>query len=288
MATNLWTDVDALDRLARSARTAEHDEGGRAAAGGASNPPDLRPLLPRFRGAGFEIASCERPARFVSGDLLDAFPLAGSEIAIVVGDVSGKGIPAGILGAFARSIVRHVAPLGAAPGETLERVNRILCGARLDAMFVTLFLGILDLASGGFRYASGGHPPGLRLVPGGSTIRFGEATGPILGLLDRRTFDTGEVTLRRGEILVIPTDGVTEAEREDGEFFGLPRLASLLEALPRRTPAAACAAIEAALETFEGDRRHDDATVLALRFDGEGGRSDAAGPRAVSAGPRTA
>jgi sigma-B regulation protein RsbU (phosphoserine phosphatase) len=272
MATNLWTDMEALDRLARSARAAEHGDEGRLGAPARRSPLEARPLLPRARGAGFEIASCERPARFVSGDLLDAFPLGDGAVAVVVGDVSGKGIPAGVLGAFARSIVRHVAPLGADPGDTLQRVNRILCGARLDAMYVTLFLGILDTATGLFRYANGGHPPALRLLSGGSALPFGEATGPILGLLDRRSFETGAVTLRRGELVVVTTDGVTEAEREDGESFGLPRLAALLERLERRSPAAACAAIEAAIEAFEGDRRHDDATILALRFTGAAAR----------------
>jgi len=272
MATNLWTDVEALDRLARSARTAEAGDEDRLDSPGRSAPLEARPLLPRSRGAGFEIASSDRPARFVSGDLLDAFPLGKGTVAVVVGDVSGKGIPAGVLGAFARSIVRHVAPLGADPGDTLERVNRILCGARLDAMYVTLFLGILDTGTGLFRYANGGHPPALRLL-GGKAIPFGGATGPILGLLDRRPFDTGQITLRRGEIVVVTTDGVTEAERTDGESFGLPRLAALLEGLERPTPSAACEAIEAAVEAFEGDRRHDDATVLALRFTGTATRA---------------
>lgn len=273
MATNLWTDVDALFRLARFARAAEHGDEAGLSAPLAAAPLEARPLLPRARGAGFEIASIGRPARFVSGDLLDAFPLGDGVVAVVVGDVSGKGIPAGVLGAFARSIVRHVAPLGADPGDTLQRVNGILCGARLDAMYVTLFLGILDTATGVFRYASGGHPPALRLLPGGPALPFGAATGPILGLLDRRSFDTGAITLKHGELVVITTDGVTEAEREDGEFFGLPRLAALLESLERRGPAAACAAIEAAIEAFEGERRHDDATILALRFTGAGTRT---------------
>jgi sigma-B regulation protein RsbU (phosphoserine phosphatase) len=265
MATNLWTDVEALDRLARSARAAEPRRGP------ASNPgdpaaPEAAPMLPRFRGNGFAIAASERPARLVSGDLVDAFPLGDRELAIVIGDVSGKGTPAGVMAAFVRSIVRHVAPLGASPGDTLERVNRILCGARLDAMYVTLFLGALDLGNGLLRYASGGHPPGLRRAPGAPPIPFGATTGPVLGLLDRRRFDTGVVALVQGELVVLTTDGVTEAEREDGESFGLPRLARLLDDVETPAPEEAVAAIEAGLEAFESHGRRDDATLLALQF----------------------
>jgi len=269
MATNLWTDVEALERLARSARAAEERrDGEEGTEAGAGVPGDAPALLPESRGPGFELAAWERPAASVSGDLLDAFPIGPGEIAFVVGDVSGKGIPAGVLGAFARSIVRHVAPLGAAPGETLERVNRILCGAHLDAIYVTLFLGVLDARTGRLRFANGGHPPALRIPRRGPVAAFGAATGPILGLLDRRRFDTGEVLLDPGDLVLVHTDGVTEARRRDGAFFGRRRLARALESLERRSPGDACAGIAASLRSFERDRRHDDATVLALGFDG--------------------
>src|SRR6185295_3518730 len=120
MATNLWTDVEALDRLARSARAAEGRRGGPVFPGGRGGV-EAPPILPRFHGDGFAVAASERPARLVSGDLVDAFPLSDREIAVVIGDVSGKGTPAGVMAAFVRSIVRHVAPLGASPGDTLER-----------------------------------------------------------------------------------------------------------------------------------------------------------------------
>jgi len=265
MATNLWTDVEALDRLARSARAAELRRRGPVFAegrGGVEAPP----LLPRFHGDGFALAASERPARLVSGDLVDAFPVSDREVAVVIGDVSGKGTPAGVMAAFVRSIVRHVAPLGASPGDTLERVNRILCGARLDAMYVTLFLATLDPGNGLFRYASGGHPPALRRAPGETAIPFGAATGPVLGLLDRRRFDTGAVVLRPGEVVAMTTDGVTEAERADGEFFGLTRLKGVLDAVEPLTAEGALAAIEAGFEAFEGDARRDDATLLTLQL----------------------
>jgi sigma-B regulation protein RsbU (phosphoserine phosphatase) len=143
-------------------------------------------------------------------------------------------------------------------------VNRILCGANLDAMYVTLFLGFLDTRTGRLRLANGGHPPGLRLDGRGLAIPFGGATGPILGILDRRTFGTDEVRLNPGDLAILHTDGVTEARRRDGAFFGVRRLSRVLEGLERRTPDEACHRIAASLREFERQHRHDDATVLGL------------------------
>ncbi|HEV8119635.1 MAG TPA: PP2C family protein-serine/threonine phosphatase, partial [Candidatus Polarisedimenticolia bacterium] len=224
MATNLWTDVDALARLARSARTAE---AGPWTARRAVAPDPAEELLPCSHRDGFELATDERPARVVSGDLLDAFPLGRRRLAFMIGDVSGKGAPAGVLGAFTRSLVRHVAPRSPTPGETLTRVNSILAGARLDAIYVTIFLGVLDRSTGRLAYANAGHPPALLARAAAAkrpahptTAVFGAATGPILGILDRIAFGSGTLQLREGDTMLLYTDGVTEARNARGRFFG--------------------------------------------------------------------
>lgn len=262
MATNLWTDVEALARLARSARAAEA-----GAPQQASEPAEA--LLPGFRGNGFALASDERPARVVSGDLLDAFPVGRKHLAFVVGDVSGKGAPAGVLGAFTRSLVRHVAPLCGSPGETLTHVNRILAGAGLDAVYVTVFLGLLDVASGRLDWANAGHPPALLFREGarGPRVRsLGGATGPILGILDRIVYGTGIAMLRHGDRLLVYTDGVTEARNARGRFFGLARLKRTFERSAAGAPARLVAAIASAVERFETRGPGDDATLLALHY----------------------
>jgi phosphoserine phosphatase RsbU/P len=263
MATNLWTDVDALMRLSASTRALEE-----SARGGVAGAEASGGLLPATDTGAFSIASAGLAARVVSGDLVDAFMLPGRMLAFAVGDVSGKGVPAGVLRAFARPILRHVAPLSASPGETLERVNRILYDVRLDALYVTLFLGWLDLATGRLRYASAGHPAPLRLGPDGRVASVCPPTGPILGILDIRTFATDAVLLAPGETLVVYTDGVVEAQRPRGPALGEAVIAGLLARRARSSPASITRAILRTVEMHQRGRRHDDATVLAVHFKG--------------------
>jgi sigma-B regulation protein RsbU (phosphoserine phosphatase) len=262
MATNLWTDVDALMRLASSTRALE--EGARPAAGAAP----AGGLLPATNGRDFAIASAGLAARVVSGDLVEAFMLPHRTLGFAVGDVSGKGVPAGVLRAFVRPILRHVAPLSASPGETLERVNRILYDVHLDALFVTLFLGWLDLATGRLRYASAGHPAPFHLRPDGDVTTACPATGPILGILDVRSFATESIALLPGETLVIHTDGVVEAQRPRGRALGEASIADLLARRARSSMVSICRAVLRAVEAHQAGRRHDDATVLAVRYEG--------------------
>ena len=126
----------------------------------------------------------------VSGDLVDAFHRDDEQVAFAIGDVSGKGVPAGLLRAFVRPILRQVTALSGSPGETLTHLNRILCGARLDALYVTLFLGWLDRRTGSIAFANAGHPPPIQVGAGGARAT-GHPTGPILGILEARTYDTG-------------------------------------------------------------------------------------------------
>jgi len=268
MATNLWRDVDALMRLAASTRALEDSTGG--AALGADIPG--AGLLPATDAAGFAIASAGLAARVVSGDLVDAFMMPGGELAFAIGDVSGKGVPAGMLRAFARPILRHVAPLSRSPGETLARVNRILYDVGLDAMFVSLFLGWLDLADGRLCYASAGHLSPLRLRRGSAVDVVCPATGPILGILDVRSFATESIVLAAGDTLLLLTDGVVEAQRPRGRALGDAPIADLLGRRARSSPASICRAVLRAVETHQGGRRHDDATVMTVRFKGGRGR----------------
>ena len=262
MATNLWRDVEALMRLSRSARDLEGD--GAAAAGGQDGGgPGLLPSSDR---GTFQVATRELPARVVSGDLADAFELPGGEVALVLADVSGKGIPAGVLRAFTRSIVRHVAHCSATPGETLARVNGILHDARLDAMFVSLFLGWLDPPTGRLRYANAGHPSPLRFSAGVPPRPFAAATGPILGILGLREFATEEARLDRGETVLLYTDGVAEARNAAGRFLGTRPLAALLTRHATDPLEDLCDEVAWAVDDFQAGRRHDDATLLALRW----------------------
>ncbi len=265
MATNLWTDTEALLRLADTARSTEHGSEARI------SPDDGLADLPSALGSlaqSLELDATELPAHVVSGDFWDAFPLSGDTVAVAIADISGKGVPAGVLRAFTRSMVRNVSLFSDSPEDVLDRVNRMLLDVRLEAMYVTLFLGWLHLPSGLLRYANAAHPRPFRIGARGRPSPLGEVTGPILGILDGLAFGGGELQLAIGDTLVLYTDGVTESRGAGGRFLGTQGLSALLERQARRSVTELNAAIAAAVDRHQAGRRHDDATILTLRWNG--------------------
>ena len=262
MASNLWTDLEALQRLARTERAA------RSPAGRIPPRPDspIRDPFPAFpRRPGMELHALDMTGRLASGDYGDFFFLSDTTLALVLADVSGKGVPAAVLRGVTRSVIRFLAPSSLTPGETLTRANRILCGARLGSMFVTLYLGWYEVASGKLSYANAGHPVPYRIARTEQVAPLGEVTGPILGILEEREFATGEEKLEAGDSLVLFTDGVSEARSPRGEFFGGSHLASALASHAALAPAEFCEALARSVRAFQDGRPQDDATILALR-----------------------
>jgi len=263
---NVWTDVDALARLARSERKAERDLLGARA----SRRGDLETILyPPFRGdERFEFHTMEAPARMVSGDYADGMLLPGGTLAIVMADVSGKGIPAAVVMGISRSVIRNICAYSDSPADALTRVHKILFEADLDAIFLSIFLAYLDLRSGVVRYANAGHPLPYRIAADGGVRTFGTVTGPVLGILNVGRYTEKEERLGRGEALLLYTDGITEAKSPMGEFFGDERLRGLLAEHAGAPVAALCTRVAAVIEEFQGGIRHDDATLLAVRRPG--------------------
>jgi sigma-B regulation protein RsbU (phosphoserine phosphatase) len=262
MMTNLWTDVDAIARLARSARKAA-DAGSARPAISSPPPPGTFPPFPDR--PEFDIHAVDSPARVVTGDAYDFFFVDETLLAVVMADVSGKGIPAGLLVGVTRSMVRHLSSASASPGETLTRVNRILYQTDLGAMYVTIFLGWYDTRTGVLAYANAGHPRPFRLTPGGAALPFGEVTGPILGILDVEGYVTREERLGVGDKLVVYTDGVTDATAPDGEYFGASRFADLLARNSAQPVDRLCAIVADRVDAFREQARQDDTTILALQ-----------------------
>jgi phosphoserine phosphatase RsbU/P len=265
MATNLWTDTEALLRLADTARSTEPGAEAPLA------PDDGLAGLPSALGVwshALELDATEMPAHVVSGDFWDAFPLSDDTLAVAIADISGKGVPAGVMRAFTRSMVRNVSLFSDAPEDVLDRVNRMLLDVRLEAMYVTLFLGWLHLPSGLLRYANAGHPRPLRIGARSRPSPLGDVTGPILGILDGLAFGGGEIQLACGETLLLYTDGVTEARGAGGRFLGTQGLSTLLGRHARGTVMELGAAVAAAVDRHQAGRRHDDATIVTLRWNG--------------------
>jgi len=260
---NIWTDVDALARLARSEHQAERDSlGARATRPGVNETILYAPFHDEDR---FEFQTAESPAQMVSGDYADGMLLPGGTLAVVMADVSGKGIPAAVVMGISRSVIRNICAYSDSPGDALTRVHKILFEAELDSMFLTIFLGYLDFRTGAFRYANAGHPLPYGIAADGTVRPFGSVTGPVLGILDVGRYAEKEERLGPGEALVLYTDGVTEAESPGGEFFGHERLRRLLAANARAPVSDLCARVAETLEEFQGAVRHDDATFLAVR-----------------------
>ena len=176
-----------------------------------AGPPEL---------TGFDLAGAAVPADHTCGDYYDFVPMADGRIAIAVGDVSGHGFSAALIMAETRAYLRSLVGSGADPDEILRQLNVFLCDDTEDERFVTLVLAILDPARRSLVFASAGHIPGYLLDGSGVTRRHLESTGMPLGIFGEAEFPVSpEIPLAEGDLLVLLTDGATEAQNEDGDFF---------------------------------------------------------------------
>jgi serine phosphatase RsbU (regulator of sigma subunit) len=213
------------------------------------------------------IAACYRPAREVGGDFYDFLALADRRVGIVLGDVTDKGIPAALVMATTRSMLRAVAAQPAAsPGDVLAQVNELLCADLPAGMFVTCFYAILDPATGHLQYANGGQDlPYLRQADGvTSELR---ATGLPLGLMPGSRYEECEAMLSPGCSLLFYSDGLVEAHNPEREMFGFHRLRGLIGEYDGA--ASPIAFLLDALATFTGEEweQEDDITVVTLAWE---------------------
>lgn len=218
-----------------------------------------------------EVFASLTPAYDVGGDLYDIFALDPDRICFMIGDVSGKGIPAALFMAMARTAFKMsalAAPESAA--FALRQVNQFLYESNPRQMFVTALAGILDLRTGDVEYADAGHEPPFVISAAGRAMRIEKVGGIVLGLMPGQEFATGRLRLKPGETLVLFTDGVTEAMNGGQEFFGVERAQKALAAAgPRAASKAIATALLAAVRRFTGDGPpSDDLTVLAIQFRG--------------------
>jgi serine phosphatase RsbU (regulator of sigma subunit) len=183
--------------------------------------PRELPALP-----GWHLAAYYQPARAVGGDFYDFIELPDGQIGLVCGDVAGHGVPAALVMATTHSILRGDAPRLVSPGKVLERANDLLLNDIPPQMFVTCLYGVLDPATGRLRYANAGHnAPYVHTSDGVVEVR---ATGMPLGLMPAMTYEEKETTLRRGDTLLLHSDGLVEAHDPEREMFGFARLVRLV------------------------------------------------------------
>jgi sigma-B regulation protein RsbU (phosphoserine phosphatase) len=215
-----------------------------------------------------EIAAALLPAREVGGDLYDYFTIRDGQLLFAVGDVSDKGIPAALFMARLSALLRVLGAEGHLPDRLLAGINARLVEGNEACMFVTIGCGLLDMRTGRIRYASAGHePPLLRDLDGVVRPLAGDS-GAAIGIDSGAEYRLNEGYLAPGDTLVLCTDGVTEAEAEDGTLFGADRLADLLRDAPDGEPAGLVKRImdTVVAHTIGGFHATDDVTSLAVRF----------------------
>jgi len=211
---------------------------------------------------GWRLAAFYRSAREVGGDFYDFIELSDGRFGIVIGDVTDKGVPAALVMASTRSIIRSVALSETSPGKVLERVNDLLCPDMPPKMFVTCLYAVLDPRTGQLVFANAGHNvPYCRCADGVSELR---ARGMPLGLLPGSIYDENTATVAAGEIVLFTSDGITEAHDSEGEMFGSPRIIQTIEQHTR--PHDMRDEIMDALESFTGPEweQEDDITMVTL------------------------
>ena len=214
---------------------------------------------------GVELWARVQPARSVGGDLY-TFCRSGDQLFIAVGDVSDKGVPAALFMARAISLIKQQSGTGAPPDQAMAEINNALERDNPNCMFVTLFLGALDIPSGQLRFASAGHTA-PSLLRHRAVTQVAQETGPALGLVAYQYYPVNTLQLQGGDRLAIFTDGVDEAFNEAGEMYGIERFNSGLAKGADIAPDRAGAELFDSIARYAGDQpQSDDITLLLLQY----------------------
>lgn len=227
---------------------------------------DIQRLLqaqPTYAGPACELAAVSIPCRTVGGDFYDYLEIADGRFSFALGDVAGKGPPAALLATAVQSNFVAYASLGGSPAATTAHVNAALLRRPIEARFATMFHGLLS-RDGWLSYCSAGHEPPC--VIGAQGVRWLETGGPVLGLLDSIPYDCETVRLAEHDLVVVCSDGVTEAANLAGDFFGRARIVETVRQCGVRKPEVVLDHLIGAVRAFSrGTPQADDITAMVLR-----------------------
>ena len=235
-----------------------------------------RALLPEstYEGDSFDLAAASVPCRTVGGDFFDYLDVPNSGFGFALGDVAGKGPPAALLAAAVQSNFVALAPVSHDPAETMARVNKALLRRAIEARFATMYYGVIS-SDGRLSYCNAGQEPPI-VIGADDGVRWLETGGPVLGLLSIATYEPETISLSRGDLVVVCSDGVTEARNVAGDEFGRDRIVEALHGCHGVKPETVLEILLAAVKAFSaGAPQADDITALVLRYHGgeEGVRS---------------
>ena len=227
--------------------------------------------FPAFPDRGeFDICASMDPAKEVGGDFYDFYLIDDDHLCLLIADVSGKGIPAALFMMVSKIILQSCAMLGQSAGEVLTKTNEAICSNNKESMFVTVWIGILEISTGRLTCANAGHEyPALSRKDGGFEL-VKDRHGLVIGGMDGVKYREYELTLSPGDKLFVYTDGVPETTDADNVMFGTERMLSALNAEPGASPERILKNVRAAVDGFvNGAEQFDDLTMLCFEYRGK-------------------
>ena len=216
--------------------------------------------------AEVEVRGSMQPAKEVGGDFYDVFFVDKDRIAFLIGDVSGKGIPAALFMAYSKITLQNCIRDIPALGEAVATANNALCARNEADMFITLWVGVLDLQSGEITYVNAGHNPPVTVLSG-EVSYLTKKSGLVLAGMEEVPYREHTLTLQKGDMVYLYTDGVTEAENAAKELYGEERLLRCFEQIKNSAPEKVIETIKQSVEVFvNGADQFDDMTMLCFKW----------------------
>ncbi len=230
--------------------------------------PSIFPAFPECE--EFDIYATMDPAKEVGGDFYDFFMVDERHLAIVMADVSGKGVPAALFMVIGKTLIKDHTQPGKDLGEVFTEVNELLCESNSEGLFITAFEGVLDLVSGEFRFVNAGHEIPYICRKGGKFEPYKVRAGFVLAGMEEMRYKCGETRLDVGDKIFQYTDGVTEATNSANELYGMERLTKILGENSALSPSELLPLIKDDIDRFVGEApQFDDITMLCLEYKAE-------------------
>lgn len=227
--------------------------------------PKLYPPFPEL--PSIDIFGAMSPAKHVGGDFYDYFRIDEDRIGFVIGDVSGKGIPAAIFMAVSRTLIRATGLKGTNAAETINYANKLLCNESVDSMFVTIFYGVLNVRTGEINYCNAGHNCPIIIDNGGNIKTLPYTQNIVVGAFDDYEFKPDFLTLNQGDSLLLYTDGINEAFNSAQEEYGESRLQHYAQSNYQQSIKSFVSGLIEDVEHFAiGTEQSDDITVLTIKY----------------------
>lgn len=227
--------------------------------------PCIFPAFPER--SEFDIYASMNPAKEVGGDFYDFFMVDDTHLAIVIADVSGKGVPAALFMVIGKTLIKDHTKPNVDLGSVFTEVNTLLCESNNEGLFITAFEGVLNLVTGEFRFVNAGHEMPFIAKSGGTYEPYKLLPGFVLAGMEGMKYQSGCIKLSPGDRIFQYTDGVTEATNAAHELYGMERLTDILVRNADKPPAELLPAVKADIDAFVGDApQFDDITMLCVKY----------------------